>query len=216
MFEFPIFKAPKGLAEELVEFLGLRDCYPLAHLQDMRPSLRPRVGVYVLYYKGAHALYESVSYANQSGCCLPIYVGKAVPKGDRTGLTENDEAAIRKSDSNLYSRLLEHRRSINQGEHLSAEDFSFRVAPMEINLVAWGEGVLIRHFQPVWNQIIPGFGIHQPGVGRNEQQRSVWDRLHPGRTLARSLPPAQPVNESVLKPDIDALCERMMRKLGCP
>ncbi|WP_229501433.1 Eco29kI family restriction endonuclease [Nostoc mirabile] len=56
-------------------------------------------------------------------------------------------------------------------------------------LVAWGEAILIRHFQPVWCSIISGFGIHAPGKGRGAQMRSMWDEIHPGRLFAEQLPP---------------------------
>ncbi len=37
--------------------------------------------------------------------------------------------------------------------------------------------------------VIEGFGIHTPGAGRKNQVCSKWDTLHPGRGLARGLPP---------------------------
>lgn len=88
---------------------------------------------------------------------------------------------------------------------------------MEIDLVAWGEAVLIRHFSPVWNKEISGFGIHDPGSGGAEQKRSLWDRVNLGRTFAAKLP----LGNS--QPDIDALsvsitqhCQRMIEELGSP
>ena len=51
-----------------------------------------------------------------------------------------------------------------------------------------GESLLIERFQPIWNVLIEGFGIHTPGKGRKKQVRSKWDTLHPGRTLAVDLP----------------------------
>ncbi len=214
MSEIPIFQAPAHLAGELVDFFGKRDCHPLTELTDMRSSLRLHVGVYALYYMGDFRLYECVSTANRDGCHMPIYVGKAVPKGSRTGQVEEENPAT--PSANLYARLGEHRRSINQAENLDLEHFSFRIAAMEVNLVSWGEGVLIGHLQPLWNQIISGFGIHDPGGGRAEQKRSVWDRLHPGRTAANRLPVADPVDEGAYKTRIDALCGRTRRRLGLP
>jgi len=46
---------------------------------------------------------------------------------------------------------------------------------------------LIGQFKPVWNVLIEGFGIHQPGK-RRPQRTSKWDTLHPGRKLAAGLP----------------------------
>lgn len=51
------------------------------------------------------------------------------------------------------------------------------------------ESLLIEKFKPVWNVLIEGFGIHTPGAGRKKQVCSKWDTLHPGRALARDLPP---------------------------
>jgi len=48
--------------------------------------------------------------------------------------------------------------------------------------------LLIEHYQPLWNILIEGFGIHTPGAGRKKQVRSKWDTLHPGRALAKDLP----------------------------
>ncbi|GAA3304930.1 hypothetical protein GCM10020295_57340 [Streptomyces cinereospinus] len=41
---------------------------------------------------------------------------------------------------------------------------------------------MIRHYRPVWNTVVDGFGNHNPGVGRfDKQARPAWDDLHPGR-----------------------------------
>jgi hypothetical protein len=213
MSELEVFKAPPDLARELIEFFGGRECHSLSELGDNRHTLKRHIGVYALYpAPGVHPLYESVGEANRAGCHLPIYVGKAVPKGARTGQAEREGKTS--ASNNLYLRLREHRASIDQAENLDIEDFSFRVGAMEIDLVAWGESVLIGHFQPAWNQIISGFGIHDPGGGRAQQQRSVWDRLHPGRTAAKRLPVAEPVDESELKPRMEDLHERTRRRLN--
>ena len=52
-----------------------------------------------------------------------------------------------------------------------------------------GEALLISRFQPPWNVLLDGFGIHKPGKGRKKQVTSKWDTLHPGRSLAMGLPP---------------------------
>jgi Eco29kI restriction endonuclease len=58
-----------------------------------------------------------------------------------------------------------------------------------------GITLLIARFQPPWNVLIEGFGIHTPGAGRKKQVKSKWDTLHTGRNLASDLP-ANPMNES--------------------
>jgi hypothetical protein len=37
-----------------------------------------------------------------------------------------------------------------------------------------GESLLIEMFSPVWNVLVDGFGNHDPGKGRYNQQRSPW------------------------------------------
>ena len=73
--------------------------------------------------------------------------------------------------------------------------------------------MLIRHFQPVWNQVIDGFGNHDPGKGRNQQRRSVWDTLHPGREWAGKLPNFDPIDEAVLQIKIETLCRVIIQKI---
>ena len=57
--------------------------------------------------------------------------------------------------------------------------------------------MLIERFQPVWNRVLDGFGNHDPGKGRYNQQKSPWDCLHNGRPWADRLQPC-PLTESEL------------------
>ena len=50
-----------------------------------------------------------------------------------------------------------------------------------------GESLLIERTKPLWNIVIDGFGNHDPGSGRYNQQMSAWDTIHPGRNWARKL-----------------------------
>lgn len=86
---------------------------------------------------------------------------------------------------------------------------------MDIDLVSWGEGVLIRHFQPVWNQIIDGFGNHDPGSGRYQQKRSVWDLLHPGRRWASLLTNFDPIDYKAISNAVNSLTKVSSERLGC-
>jgi Eco29kI restriction endonuclease len=44
------------------------------------------------------------------------------------------------------------------------------------------ESLLIDRYTPIWNKVIDGFGNKVVGAGREqEQQKSMWDVLHPGR-----------------------------------
>jgi hypothetical protein len=47
-----------------------------------------------------------------------------------------------------------------------------------------GEALVIAKFSPLWNNLIDGFGNHDPGKGRYAGLRPRWDTLHPGRKWA--------------------------------
>lgn len=124
------------------------------------PATFDGVGVYTLHYAGNVALYAGLGD-------VPIYVGKA--------------------DKAIHARLRDHARSIDQAENLALADFRCRwlvLAPVWVGLT---EQVLIAQYRPIWNDVVRGFGIHNPGR-RRPQQRSQWDTLHPGRPWAAGLP----------------------------
>ncbi|MEF2277749.1 Eco29kI family restriction endonuclease [Deinococcus sp. YIM 134068] len=174
------FVVPENLEADLLAFYEAQEVYPLRHLEQMRGELGLLLGAYALFYTGPFDLYAPVVAANQQGFIQPLYIGKAVPKGDRTG--ESAKKAV--LENSLHKRLYEHTRSISQAENLDVADFSFRVVPTTLHLSAWVESVLISQFVPAWNRHIDGFGNHDPGSGRYNQRRSVWDQIHPGRSWA--------------------------------
>lgn len=136
-------------------------------------------GVYALYYTGNFAPYVPLAAVNADVCQLPIYVGKAVPAGWRTGRVTDTEK------TNLHKRLSEHAQNIRL-----AEDFRCRFVILsgpEADLIGPVEAELIRRHRPLWNYVVSGFGIHHPGSGRYDQARSEWDVLHPGRSFAALL-----------------------------
>lgn len=138
-------------------------------------------GVYGLYYVGRDALYAKIS---DLSCVRPIYVGKAVPTGWRAARTRETDAP------NLYTRLREHARSIEQAVNLTVEEFRCRFAILagaEADLLVPVEAELIRRYHPLWNTTVDGFGNHDPGSGRYDQAKSAWDVLHPGRPWAERL-----------------------------
>lgn len=99
----------------------------------------------------------------------------------------------------LLKRLKEHAKSIRETRNLGIEDFSCRYLVCDDIWIPLGEALLIERFQPPWNVLIEGFGIHTPGKGRKKQVRSKWDTLHPGRGLARGLPANPMSEEGILK-----------------
>ena len=174
------FDIPENLESALLTFYRNQDTYPLSSLEGMRGELNKLLGCYILFFRGEFDLYESISEANKDSFERPIYIGKAVPKGDRTGSTAS-KAIL---ENSLYKRLKEHFNSISVVEGIEINNFFFRVVPTTLHLASWVESVLISEFIPAWNRHIDGFGNHDPGSGRYQQKRSVWDLIHPGRLWA--------------------------------
>ena len=99
----------------------------------------PGSGVYAMYYIGKLPFYAQIA---SKDCRMPIYVGKAVPKGARKG-SSGDEAS---RGTELYDRLRQHANSIEQITNLRLEEFRCRylvVVPVWITLA---ERFLIEYF----------------------------------------------------------------------
>ena len=142
-------------------------------------------GIYAIYYTGDFGAYCRVAEQNRNNKFdQPIYVGKAVPPGARKGGFGLSTAP----GNALFNRLREHAKSIETTK-LKLGDFFCRFVVSDDIWIPLGEALLIERFQPLWNVLIEGFGIHTPGAGRKKQVRSKWDTLHPGRGLAADLPP---------------------------
>jgi hypothetical protein len=143
-------------------------------------------GVYAIYYLGREkpfAAYEVLVPEAPEEAMTPIYVGKAIPAGARTaGVGIGIEPG-----TVLFSRLREHASSIASADNLELDDFVCRYLLVDDIWIPLGESLLIRRFRPVWNVLIDGFGNHDPGGGRRNQQKSAWDTIHPGRTWADKL-----------------------------
>jgi hypothetical protein len=141
-------------------------------------------GIYAIYYTGNIRTYAPIKERNKDGKFeQPIYVGKAVPAGARKGgfgLGLNPGSV-------LFSRLIEHARSIESCPDLKVTDFSCRYLIADDIWIPLGEALLIEQFKPIWNVLVAGFGNHDPGAGRRQQQKSLWDVLHPGRSWASLL-----------------------------
>jgi Eco29kI-like restriction endonuclease len=184
----------KHLGESVAGALLIQEVMPLplpdrGHRNVQAIGLQPFLGagIYVIYYIGDFPLYRPISERNkgmEKPFSAPIYVGKADPKGSRTGIYD---ASLK--DKPLYDRLRQHSRSIEQARNLRLEDFRCRYLVVEDIWIPLGENLLINEFKPLWNMnIFSGFGIHQPGSGRAKQKTSIWDTVHPGRREAYGLP----------------------------
>ena len=144
------------------------------------------VGIYALYYTGDFPSYRRIAEQNASDAWeKPIYVGKAVPAGARRGGYGLGESP----GEVLYRRLREHAASIQQATNLSLGDFTCRYLVVDDIWIPLAESLLISMFIPLWNYYLDGFGNHDPGTGRYNQQRSPWDEIHPGRPWAARLRP---------------------------
>jgi hypothetical protein len=151
------------------------------------------VGVYAIYLLKHDNIYQRIADHNIS---RPIYVGKAVPAGWRT-------ARVRELSRTtaLYGRLREHANSISQTSNLNLGDFQSRfmiLNNIESDLIVPVEAELIRHYKPLWNTTIDGFGNHDPGNGRYNQALSEWDTLHPGRSWTSRVVGAVPDKSLIL------------------
>lgn len=141
-------------------------------------------GVYAIYCISRQGVYSPYHSINRTSFRLPIYVGKAVPRGWRQARTTTSPDA---KTFELYGRLREHSRSIGQGSGIEISDFRCRfiiLEGQESDLISTVEAALIRMYRPLWNVVVDGFGNHDPGKGRYNQAKSDWDVYHPGRKWA--------------------------------
>jgi hypothetical protein len=153
-------------------------------------------GIYALYYSGSYAGYKAIATADKEGKPpIPIYVGKAVPAGARKGGFGLDIPA----GAVLFNRLTEHAESIQATKNLDIKHFACRYLVVDDIWIPLGESLLIEMFSPVWNRLIDGFGNHDPGKGRYQQQRSPWDVLHAGRNWAEKLQQHSKSEKDLLK-----------------
>lgn len=174
-----VFHSPEfeELVNDTIRFFNGTPVQPVPPIEKFEGT-----GVYALYFIGKGSLYNQFHEINRLEYRQPISVGKAVPRRWRQGRECSSKS------NELYRRLCDHAKSIAQAENLYIEDFLCRFMILEneaSNLIGTVEAALIRHYQPLWNCLIDGFGNHDPGRGRYNQEISEWDVLHPGREWAR-------------------------------
>ena len=142
-------------------------------------------GVYAIYCIAKTGVYKEFHEINRTSYDIPIYIGKAVPKGWRQARASSSSETL---SYELNNRIQEHKRSLEQGAGLKLNDFQCRFMILEgaeSSLIGTVEAALIRLYKPIWNSLIDGFGNHDPGNGRYEQAMSDWDVCHPGRSWAK-------------------------------
>lgn len=179
----------KNLGVSVADALVAREPSPLPPAEPFAGA-----GIYAIYYTGGLDVYAPVVGADECGRERPIYVGKAVPAGARKGGFGLDIAP----GTVLFKRLCEHAGSIRQASNLDLSDFHCRYLVVDDIWIPLGESLLIEQFRPAWNMVIDGFGNHDPGSGRHQQQRSAWDVLHPGRPWADRLQPSAKSLEAIV------------------
>ncbi len=178
MHDEPIYNPldKHNLGTSVAEAMLCRDMTSLGELDPFNGA-----GIYAIYYCGDFGPYRKISNPRQAnGRGIPIYVGKAVPPGARKGNFGVDGDA----GPALFKRLKEHADSIEKASNLNLDDFYCRFLVVEDIWIPLGESLLIAKFSPLWNKLVDGFGNHDPGSGRYNQERSRWDTLHPGRSWA--------------------------------
>lgn len=146
-------------------------------------------GVYAIYYRGGFKAYQPLVKHNAGANLeVPIYVGKAIPKGGRRGGEEttvtSEGVVVPVKSSALYERLADHAGSAEVATNLDLADFECRYLIVDDIWIPLAESVMIARTRPLWNRLVDGYGNHDPGSGRYGQQRSQWDTIHPGRPWA--------------------------------
>jgi hypothetical protein len=100
-YEQHVFKAPElvSIVKKAVDF------FSNTPIEEFPPQYKVYgAGVYGLYYFGDYKPYAPIATKNKLSSSQPIYIGKAVLPGNRTGL--------RAERVSLLSRLRQHSKSI--------------------------------------------------------------------------------------------------------
>ncbi|WP_327155557.1 Eco29kI family restriction endonuclease [Streptomyces tubercidicus] len=167
----------ENLGRSVLWALVSTQAVPLGEIPDFRGS-----GIYAIYYTGYHELYQPIS---SSMFHIPIYVGKADPKGSRKGETVGHAWEGHK----LRDRLRAHSRKIDKALDLELGHFHARFLPADDLFTPMAERLMISELRPVWNLVLEGFGVNRQGSGRETNQlRPKWHELHPGVEWADGMP----------------------------
>lgn len=186
----------RHLGESVGQAMLRQPVMPLAELASFEGA-----GIYAIYYRGNFPAYEAIAKKNrEQNFIAPIYIGKAVPKGARKG--GDLDASL---GTVLFSRLVQHKRSIEEAKNLDIVDFHCRYLVVDDIWIPLGESLLIAKFNPLWNKLIDGFGNHDPGKGRHAGLRPRWDVLHPGRSWAERCQPRVETAEMIISEIMDYL-----------
>lgn len=156
-------------------------------LEDVTPF--EGSGIYALFYTGPFPAYQPIAVQNRKAPgSWPIYIGKAAPSKRKGDENLADLAVSVYQGDSLFKRIKNHRDSIAAAENLDVVDFSVRLLVLSYIWVPMAETAMINRYLPLWNNVVDGFGNHNPGRGRINGLRPRWDTLHPGRSWATQFP----------------------------
>ena len=133
-----------------LEFMNKLYIYPLDSQMSTFPK---RPGVYFIYYVGkTRELYQGSQVFSSTD--LPVYIGK--------------------SETSICIRLIDHHGKIKKAKDLNLSDFVVRFMIVDIKYYApCIEGMLIEHFNPVWNSEAVGFSF-----GNGNSADNTWNKYH--------------------------------------
>jgi hypothetical protein len=106
-------------------------------------------GVYAIYYRGDFEAYHDLSRRNKDSGMIPIYVGKAIPKGGRKGTALD----VSQDSIAVWQRLQEHAESIKAVGSLVLDDFTYRSLIVDDVWIPLGNHLLFKdssHFG-IWS-----------------------------------------------------------------
>lgn len=129
-------------------------------------------GVYALYYDGPSAAYRPIAKSD-----WPIYVGQAARQGAAKGVPR-EYGTTRGTPSELYSRIQQHKKTIEAARNLRPEEFRVRWLGIDTSVIGTAEFLLIDRYRPVWNALGLSMGSHVVGAGRIRGRKSKWHVAH--------------------------------------
>ena len=131
------------------------------------------VGVCTIHERSAFA--PCVGMADDESA----YLGKAEPRGRRQGRVIDAHPSPAP-----HKRLREHSVSIRAASNPRLRESGCRWLVPDPAWTGLTGQVLIATCRPTWNSVVDGFGSHDLGAGRRNQERSLRDTRHPGRRWA--------------------------------
>lgn len=163
------------LSEEVIQrtIIAEFDAQPLHLLKDLEKFQGS--GCYGLYYVGGSDLYPADEET-------PVYIGKADYSGSRRG---NIDQYVLQNSTKIWSRLKDHKASIEAVSNLEVSDFKYRSLEVSPVFIPVTESLLITDKHPVWNTSLSGFGNKPTKNTRKGTLVSEWDTVHPGRPHTR-------------------------------